>query len=134
VLLFTSASVLLDVVGNIRSGAVFRPPLPSTFPLLWIALAAVVYAVVAPRRWLALPAGVSVAAMVMTRHGFDASWIWQQSYFRLYVVPPLIAAIACVPPLLLRERWVRVAAAAVLVLAWMRFALPIVSARTTEHL
>jgi hypothetical protein len=102
-------------------------------PLIWIALAAAVYAVFAPRRWLALPAGISVAAMVMTRHAFDASWIWEHSYFRLYLTLPVIAAIGCVPPALLRQRWVALAAA-VLVLAWIRFGLPIIAARTTDHL
>src|SRR5262249_1974206 len=55
VLLFTSASVLLDILGNIRSGTLFKPPLPSSWPLIWIALSAAVYAVFAPRQWLALP-------------------------------------------------------------------------------
>src|SRR6185369_10677232 len=83
VVLFTSASVLLDVLGNIRTGTVFRPDPPSLSPLVWIALIATAYAMLAPRRWLALPAGIALAAMVMTRHVFDASWIWEQSYFRL---------------------------------------------------
>ena len=134
VLLLTSASVLLDVIGNIRSGTVYRPDPPSAWPLVWIATAAAVYAVFAPRRWLALPAAISVAAMVMTRQAFAASWIWEQSYFRLYLTLPLIAAIGCVPAALFRQRWVAVAAAAIIVLAWIRFGLPIVSARTTEHL
>jgi hypothetical protein len=134
VLLLTSASVLLDVLGNIRTGTVFRPPPPSPSPLIWIALAAAVYAVFAPRRWLALPTGISVAAMVMTRHAFDASWIWEQSYFRLYLTLPLIAAVGCVPPALLRQRRVALTAATAVVLAWIRFGLPIISARTTDQL
>jgi hypothetical protein len=134
VLLFTSASALLDVLGSIRTGTVFRPGLPSLSPLIWIALVAATYAVFAPRRWLALPAGVSVAAMIMTRHAFDASWIWEQSYFRLYLTLPLIAAIACVVPPLPRQRWVALAVAPALALAWIRFGLPIISARTTEQL
>jgi hypothetical protein len=134
VLLFTSASVLLDVLGSIRSGTVFRPDPPSFSPLVWIALGAVAYAVLAPRRWLALPAGISIAAMIMTRHAFDASWIWEQSYFRLYLTLPLIAAIACVLPALPRRRWVALAVAPALALAWIRFGLPIISARTTEQL
>jgi hypothetical protein len=71
--------------------------------------------------------------MVMTRHAFDASWIWEHSYFRLYLTLPVIAAIACVPPALLRQRWAALAAP-VLVLAWIRFGLPIITARTTDHL
>ncbi len=134
VLLFTSASALLDVLGSIRAGTVFRPDLPPLSPLIWIAVAAAAYAVFAPRRWLALPAGVSVAAMILTRHAFAASWIWEQSYFRLYLTLPLIAAIACVPPTLLHQRWAALVVAPAIVLAWIRFGLPIVSARTTEQL
>jgi hypothetical protein len=133
VLLFTSASVLLDVLGNVRTGTVLRPRPPLWSPLLGIALAAAVYAVFAPRRWLALPAAISVAAMIMTRHAFDASWIWEHSYFRLYLTLPLIAVVACVPPAALRRRWAALGAASVLVLAWLRFGLPIVAARSTEH-
>jgi hypothetical protein len=43
--------------------------LPSLSPLVWTALGAAAYAVLAPRPWLALPAGISLAAMVMTRQG-----------------------------------------------------------------
>lgn len=134
VLLLTSAGVLLDVLGNIRTGTVYRPDPPSAWPLVWIALAAVVYAALARRRWLALPAAIAVAAMVMTQQGFAASWIWQQSYFRLYLTLPLLAAIAWVLPAVLRHRSVAVAAASMVVLAWVRFGWPIVSARTLEHL
>ena len=134
VLLLTSASTLLDVVGNIRTGTVLRPRPPALGPLAWIAAAATVYAVIAPRRWLAVPAGIALAAMVVTRQAFDASPIWEQSYFRLYLTIPLVAAIACVPPALLCRRWVAVAAAALLVLVWLRFGLSIVAARSTEQL
>lgn len=134
VLLFTSASALLDVLGSIRTGTVFRPGPPSLSPLIWIALLAAAYALFAPRPWLALPAGVAVAAMIMTRHAFDASWIWEQSYFRLYLTLPLIAAIAWVVPALPHQRWLALAVAPLLALGWIRFGLPIISARTTEQL
>jgi hypothetical protein len=134
VLVFTSATTLLNVLGNMRSGTVFTPPLPSPWPPLWIALGAAVYAVFAPRRWLALPAGISLAAMLLTRQAFDASWIWEQSYFRLYLTLPVIAAFACVPPAWLSRRGLAVPAAAVLVLAWIGFAWPVIRGRTTEHL
>jgi hypothetical protein len=90
--------------------------------------------VLSPRRRLALPAAICIAAMLMTHPAFDASWIWEQSYFRLYLTLPVIAAVACVPTSFLRPRWVGPAAALLLVLAWIRFGLPIVAARTTEHL
>jgi hypothetical protein len=134
VLLITSATALLDVLGNIRTGTVFRPPPPSPWPLVWIALAAVVYAGFVPRRWLALPAGIAVAAMMLTRHAFAASWIWEQSYFRLYLTLPVIAALACVPPAWLCRRWIAVPAATALVLAWIGFGWPVIAGRTTEHL
>ncbi len=134
VLLLTSASVLLDVLGNIRSGTLFRPPVPSPSVLIWIAMGAAAYLALAPRRRFALPAAIAVAMMVMTRQAFGASWIWQQSYFRLYLTIPLLAAIACLPPTVFRRRRIALAATPVLVLAWIRFAWPIVAARTTEHL
>jgi hypothetical protein len=134
VVLLTSASTLLDVVGNIRTGTVLRPRLPSVQPLVWIAAAAALHAAVAPQRWLAVPAGIALAAMMMTRQAFDASPIWEQSYFRLYLTVPVVAAIACVPATWLRTRGVAVATAAVLVVAWWRIALPIVAGRSAEQL
>lgn len=133
VLLCTSATALLDVFGNIRAGTVFRPPSPSPWPLVWIALPALAYAALAPRRWLAVPAGVALAAMLLTRQAFDASWIWQQSYFRIFLTLPLIAAVACVPAGWLRRRGVVVAAALGLAVLWITFAWPVVTARTPDH-
>ncbi len=134
VLLFTSANALLDVLGNIRTGTVLRPAPPSPWPLVWIALPLAVYAVLAPRRWLALPAGISIAALLLTRHAFDASWIWEHSYFRLHLTLPVISVLACVPPAWLRRRWLAVAAVTVLVLAWIGFGWPVIAGRTTDHL
>ena len=134
VLVVTSSTVLLDVLGNIRTGTVFRPPPPSLWPLVWIALPGAGYAAFAPRPWLVLPAGVSVAAMLLTRHAFDASWIWEHAYFRLYVTSPVIAALACVPPSWLRRAWIAVPATAAVVLAWLRFGWPVVGGRSMEQL
>jgi hypothetical protein len=131
--LVTSASVLLDVVGNIRAGAVYSPPPPSASLLAWLAVAAAAYTVVAPRRRLALPAAICLAAMLMTRQAYGASWVWQQSYFRMYLVMPLVAAVACVPPALLHRRVIVAASAVVLVLGWLRLGYPIVAARSMEH-
>lgn len=133
VLLCTSATALLDTFGNIRTGTVFRPPSPSPWPLVWIALPALVYAVLAPRRRLVIPAGVALAAMLLTRQAFDASWIWQQSYFRLYLTLPIIAAVGCVPVLWFRRRWAVVGVTLVVALAWVRFAWPLVTDRTPDH-
>lgn len=132
-LLLTSGSAMLDVLGNIRTGTVLRPELPSSSPLVWVALAGTFYALLAPRRWLALPAAIAVAALLMTWHAFDASWIWAHAYSRLYLTLPLIAVIACVPPAVLGGRWLALVLAPVVVVAWIRFGLPVVAARTTEQ-
>jgi hypothetical protein len=131
---FTSANALLDVLGNIRTGTVLRPAPPSPWPLVWVALLAAVYAIVAPRPWLALPAGVAVAALSLTRHAFDATWIWEQAYLRLHLTLPVVAVLACIPPAWLRRRSLAVPVALVLVLAWLRFGWPVVVGRTTEQL
>jgi len=133
VLLCTSSTALLDVLGNIRAGTVFRPTSPSLWPLAWVALAAAAYGLVVPRRWLAVPAAVSVAAMLLTRHAFDASWIWEQSYFRLYLTLPILAVVACVPPAWFDRRWLAVSAAALLGLVWIRVGWPVVTDRSLEH-
>ena len=133
VLLFTSATAVLDVFGNIRAGTVFRPPTPSPWPLVWIALPGLAYAVLAPWRWLAVPAGIAVAAMLLTRQAFDASWIWQQSYFRLYLTLPVLAAVAAIPAAYLSRGSVVGAATLLLGLAWMGFGWPVVADRTPEH-
>ena len=135
VLCITSAGVLLDVLGNIRSGTLMQltPPL-SLWPLTWIAAAAIVYAIVAPQRGLAVPAGLCAAALIMTRHGYAQSWVWQQSYDRLYLTLPLIAAVAAIPAAAWRRTWIVVPAALLLALAWIRLGLPVVAARTTDHL
>jgi hypothetical protein len=134
VLVCTSATALLDVLGHIRTGTVLRPDLPSPWPLVWVALLAALYAVVAPRRGLAVPAAIALAAMLLTRHAFDATWIWTQSYLRLYLTWPVLAALACVPPAWLRRRRLVASAAAALVVAWLGLGWPIVAGRTTEHL
>jgi hypothetical protein len=134
VLVITSSTALLDVLGNIRTGTVFRPPAPSPWPLVWLALPATAYAVLAPRPWLALPAGIAVAAMLLTRHAFDASWIWEHAYFRLYLTLPLVAVLACVPSVWLRRPWFVVPAAALVAVAWTRFGWPVAAGRSTEQL
>lgn len=132
--LCTSGSTVLDVLGNIRAGTVFRPAAPALWPVAVIVVAGAIYAVVAPHGRLALPAGACLAAMLLTRHAFDASWIWEQAYFRLYLTLPLVAAVACIPPRWFARRAVVVSATAVLVFAWLAFGWPVVVGRTTEHL
>lgn len=134
VVLCTSSTTLLDVLGNIRSGTVFRPTPPSLWPLAGVALAAAIYGVVVAEGWrLALPAGVAVAAMLSTRHAFDASWIWEQAYFRLYLTMPLVAVVAAVPRTWWRHRSLVATAAVVVGVVWLRAGVPVVAARTTDH-
>jgi hypothetical protein len=134
VLVAISGGVLVDVFANMRGGALMRPSPPSLGPLVWVAAGTAAYAILAPRKWLAVAAGLSVAGMLMTRHLYWQSWIWQQSYDRLYLTVPLIAAAAALPARLWHRPGV-VAVLAVLVLfSWLRFGLPIVAARTTDHL
>jgi hypothetical protein len=134
VILATSANVLLDVLGNVRTGAILRPATPSPWSLVWVVLAAAAYGVLAPRRRLAVPAGIAVAALLLTRHAFDASWIWEHAYFRLYLTLPVIAALACVPPRWLHRRWLVVSLAATLAAAWVDRGWPIVTGRSPEQL
>jgi hypothetical protein len=134
VLLATSATALLDVLGNVRTGTVYKPPLPPLGPLVTVAVVAAAYAALAPRRRLALPAGVSVAAILLTSHAFAATWIWQQAYDRIYLTLPVVAALAVVPPGWLRRAWLAVPLALGLVLVWMRVGWPIVAERTPDHL
>jgi hypothetical protein len=129
-----SGGALLDVLANMRSGTLMPPlPPPSLWPLLWIALAAGAYAIVAPRPWLALPAALAAAALLMTRQSYWQSWIWQQSYDRLYLTLPVIAVVSLVPARLLLPPWV-VFPILLAAFAWLRVGLPIVTARTTDHL
>lgn len=130
-----SAGVLLDVLGNIRNGTLLRPPVPgSLWPLAWIAVGAAAYAVIAPRRWLALTAAPALAVLLMTRHAYWESWIWQQSYDRLYLILPMIAAVGAIPSRLWQWRSLVAAACVAIAVVWIRFGLPIILGRTTDHL
>jgi hypothetical protein len=134
-LMATSAGNMLDVLNNIRGGTLMRPlPPESLWPLVAIAAAAAAYAIGAPRRWLSIPAAVAAVLWLMTRHGYDQSWIWQQSYDRLYLTLPLIAAVALVPAQLLRHPGFAAVSTLALLGAWLHFGMPIITARTTDHL
>ena len=129
----TSGGVLLDVLGNIRGGTLIRPLPPPLWPLAWVSAAAIAYALVTRRSGLAVPAALCAAAMLMTRHIYGQSWIWQQSYDRLYLTLPLIALAAGLPAALWRRPRVALPLAALLGFTWFRFGLPIVVERTTDQ-
>jgi hypothetical protein len=134
ILLATSSAALLDVLGNIRTGTVYKPPLPPLAPLVTVAVVVAVYALLVPRRWLALPAGIAVVAMLLTSHAFAATWIWQQAYERIYLTLPVVAAVAVVPSGWLRRDWLAAPLAIGLGLVWVGIGWPIVTDRTTDHL
>jgi hypothetical protein len=134
-LVVISGDVLLDILGNVRGGTLMRPPAPPSLrPLACIAVAAAAYAVLAPQRWLAVAAGLSVAGLLMTRHVYGQSWIWQHCYDRLYLTVPVVAAVGAVPVALWRHRSIVLAFTLLVGVAWFRIGLPIISARTTDHL
>jgi len=90
--------------------------------------------VLAPQRWLAIPAGVAAAGLLTTRYVYGQSWIWQQCYDRLYLTLPLMVGVSCLPTALFVRRWIALPIGLAVALAWFRFGLPIVAARTTDHL
>jgi hypothetical protein len=134
-LMITSSSALLDVLDNVRSATVMRPPPPQpVWSLAWVLVGMAAYAVVASRRWLAVPAGVSIAAMLTSRYVYGQSWTWQQCYDRLYTTVPVIALCSAIPAILLRSRRAVLVSAVVALCAWLWLGLPIIGGRTTDHL
>jgi hypothetical protein len=135
VLVASSGGVLLDVLGNLRSGALMRPPPPPVWwPLGWASLFAVVLGMMSRRWGLALCAGISALALLMTHHVYAQSWLWQQSYQRLYVTIPVLAVLSAIPAPLLEKRWGGTVALAGLVVVWWVVGLPILTERSTDHL
>jgi hypothetical protein len=70
----------------------------------------------------------------MTRHLYGQSWIWQQSYDRLFQTVPVLAVVGAVLTPFARRGWFVGALALVTILSWVRIAPPIISFRTTDHL
>jgi hypothetical protein len=134
--LLGSGAVVWEVIGHIRGGMLMRPSAPPALQaLLWVGGAATLYAVAVRRRGrIALPAALALASLLLTRHAYAQSWLWQQSYDRLYLTLPLIAALAIVPTALLRPRWARATLALAIVATWIVVGLPIVRQRTTDQL
>jgi hypothetical protein len=133
-MLALSGGALVDVFGHLRGGTLMRPVPPgSVRPLIWIAAAAGAYVLVSPRRWLALPAALCAAALLMTRQSYWQGWFWQQSYDRLYLTLPVVAVVAAIPALVLRQPVVALLSALLLAVAWFHYGVPIITARTTDH-
>ncbi len=135
ILVAFNGSGLLDVYGRVRAGTLMQPHLSlSRWPLVWVAAGAVAYALLAPRPWLAVAAALSVAGLLISRHTYWQSWIWQQSYDRLYLTLPVVALIGVLPASLLRRRWFAAILALLVIATWLRSGLPVVTSRTTDQL
>jgi len=135
VLLTTSGDALAYVLENIRAGVLMRrPAAPFAWPFTVGVALATVCALGRPSRWLAPAAGVCGFALLMTRHLYGQSWIWQQSYDRLFLTVPVVAIVAALLTPFGRRQWLIAALVLVAATAWILIALPIVSFRTTDHL
>lgn len=134
--LATSGDALLDVYSNVRSGVLMQPPRPHSLqPLVWPAgLVVACAAAGGAGRRIAIAAAAALAAMLLTRHLYGQSWIWQQSYDRLFLAVPVLAVVGGVLAPLWRRPAVFAAIAVCVTAAWFRYATPIVAARTTDHL
>jgi hypothetical protein len=133
--LATSADGLVHVLENVRAGVLMRRPAPlSAWPIVVAAALVAVCAVNRQTRWLAPAAGLSVAALLMTRHMYGQSLIWQQSYDRLFLPVPVIAVVAAVLTPFAHRTWLVGAMALVTAGAWLGIAPSLVSFRTTDHL
>ena len=75
-----------------------------------------------------------MAALLESRHVYNQSALWQESYDRLYLVLPAVAFAALVPARLWRSTAFVAGAAAVVALGWVSVGRSIVAARTTDHL
>jgi hypothetical protein len=133
--LASSGDALLYVLENIRAGVLMRREAElSAWPVVAALAVAAMCALSAPARWLAPAAGVSLVALLMTRHMYGQSWIWQQAYDRLFLTLPIVAGVAAVMAPVARRDWLIGRSAIVATMAWLTVAPPIVSFRTTDHL
>jgi hypothetical protein len=119
----------------LRESEVMAPSGPAV--AWWLPLLALSWAVAAYRWarpfWPALPAVLQVGAMMATRHDFAQSWIWQQSYDRLFLVLPVVALCSFVPRSWGRRDAVRIAFVAACGLCLLA-SRPLLTERTTDHL
>jgi hypothetical protein len=135
VVALASGPIVIHQWTLVRESEVMTPSAPAIawwLPLLGLALA------LAARRWAspfwpAIPAIVQLGAMAVTRHDFAQSWIWQQSYDRLYLLVPVVALCAFVPLAWARRRALQIAFGAACVLSLLA-SRPLLAERTTDHL
>lgn len=131
----SSGGVLLDVLANVRGGTLMRPPSPPLWgPLGWATAVAFLLGSLSRAYGLAICAGASIAALLMTHHVYAQSWLWQQSYERLHVTMPVLAVASVLPASWLGRRWHAGGGLLILAAIWWVSGLPIVTAHSTEHL
>lgn len=130
----SSSSVLLDVLGNIRSGVLMLSPVrPSLWPVVATLIAAGVYCRIAPHPHIAWMAAAAFVGLLLSRHGYGQSILWQQCYDRLYLSWPVLGVAALVPNAVLQRRWLWVPGLALIALLWLLWGWPVVRSRTTDH-
>jgi hypothetical protein len=135
IIALTSGSIVEGQLALLRHSEVMAPSRPMFvwwFPVLAVALGFAAFRWARPR-WLIIPALLQLGALAATRHDFAQSFVWQQSYDRLYLAIPLVALAAFIRESWTPRRVVRgglVAAGALLLVA----SAPIWRGRTTDHL
>jgi hypothetical protein len=145
--LATSAPALLDVVQGLRSGVLIHDmqlggvlgdvSVPkSASMLLGVCVAALAWCAAGRVPWLGVPVALALATALYTRDVYSQSWLWQQSFCRLYALAPAVAAVAILPwPASHGRSWIAWAAATTSALVlWAARGVPVITARTTEHL
>jgi hypothetical protein len=134
-LAITTGTALIDVLVNVRSGRLMTPPAPPSLrPLPLVAVLATAYIGATRRTGLGIAAAAALIGLLLSRHVYGQSALWQQAYDRLYVTVPAIAVAAAIP-----AAWQRAAAllpiAGVLALAvWGTAGRALLTARTTDQL
>jgi hypothetical protein len=126
-----SGGVIWSTLSLMRGGALMKPeapPLGTALVVLAIAAGTITVTWRRDTRWIVLAAVPHALFLAATAHNFAQSAIWQHSYARIFLTLPFLALVAHTPR---RHALVIVG---VLALAVAVVGLPVVRARTTEHL
>jgi hypothetical protein len=135
VVAFASGAIVYQQWTLMWEGEVMAPSGPAGawwLPLLALVVGVAAYVCARPF-WPPIPAIAQLGALAATRHDFAQSFVWQQSYDRLYLVLPLIALCAFVPRSWARRNAVRMAFVAACALSLL-VSRPLLAERTTDHL
>jgi hypothetical protein len=135
VVVVTSGEALRTTLDSMLAGEVARVrSMPPGFKLAAGLLLAALWQARRRERALAVLAALHLGAWLLTRQAYGQSRLWQQSFDRLYLLLPLLAAVTLVPAALLRRRAVWLGAGAAGLVLFALAAMPLVRARTTEQL